>query len=121
MTVTDEDREAAVESMTATFDMLPDAFPAHLSELAQAFARHRIEARRKALEDAAGRAAERAEVVAWLREDAGRTAKDVRQMHRKKLLTPKQTIEWEVQIETKTGIADAIERGQHKEATNDRR
>lgn len=45
MTVTDEDREAVIGFKYFT--------PGHGRELAKAFARHRMTARRKALEDAA--------------------------------------------------------------------
>ena len=58
-----------------------------------------------------------ARIVAWLRADAGKTADDLRRLHRGKKLTPSQTIEWETLIQLKLGIADAIEAGEYKEPT----
>lgn len=59
----------------------------------------------------AGVVSERAAIVAWLREDAGKTREDVRRMHARRQLTPAQTAEWESMIALKSGLADAIERG----------
>lgn len=58
-----------------------------------------------------GRAQAVEDIVAWLRDDAGKTRQDLTRMHRHRLLTMAQTAEWESMIELKSGIADAIERG----------
>ena len=55
-----------------------------------------------------------ARIIAWLREEAGRDAETLRGLHRRKMLTPKQTIEWETLIELKGGLASAIARGEHQ-------
>jgi hypothetical protein len=54
-----------------------------------------------------------AAIVAWLRDDAGKTRDDLSRLHRAKKLTPMMTAEWEAGIMTKAGIANAIERGDH--------
>lgn len=48
-------------------------------------------------------------IVAWLREDAGWTADELRRLHTRKALTPAMTGNWEAIINTKFGIATAIE------------
>jgi hypothetical protein len=60
-----------------------------------------------------GRIAERLMIVAWLRDDTGETAKDLRRLHANKRLSSQMTREWEHLIALKAGIADAIERGDH--------
>lgn len=55
----------------------------------------------------------RAQVVAWLRDDACKTRDDLSRLHAARKLTIAQTAEWEVLIALKSGIADAIERGDH--------
>ena len=55
-----------------------------------------------------------ARIIAWLREEADRDTETLRGLHRRKMLTPKQTIEWEALIELKGGLASAIERGEHR-------
>ncbi|MDF0543311.1 hypothetical protein PX699_13215 [Sphingobium sp. H39-3-25] len=59
---------------------------------------------------------ERERIVAWLRNDAAATRGDLRQLHADKRLTTPQTMEWENLIALKSGIADAIERGDHLQA-----
>lgn len=56
---------------------------------------------------------ERARVVAWLRDDAGKTRADLSRLHARQNLTIAQTAEWEHLIWVKAGVADAIERGDH--------
>lgn len=56
---------------------------------------------------------ERARLVAWLREDVGKTRTDLSRLHARQKLTIAQTAEWEMLIGLKAGIADAIERGHH--------
>ena len=48
-------------------------------------------------------------IVAWLREEAGKDAGDHRRLHAEKKLTPLMTEGWDTLIQTKTGIATAIE------------
>ena len=60
---------------------------------------------------------ERDAIVAWLRDDAGKTRQDLRRMHASRQRTPAQTAEWESMIMLKSGIADAIERGDHMPAS----
>jgi hypothetical protein len=55
-----------------------------------------------------------AEIVGWLRDDAGKTRADISRLHANHLLTEAQTKEWELLLEIKTGIASAIERGDWK-------
>ena len=62
---------------------------------------------------AEARESERAAVVAWLRDDAAKTADDLRRLHAKKKLTPMMTEGWEAVIRTKGGVAFAIEAGEH--------
>ena len=52
-------------------------------------------------------------IVAWPREDACKTREDLRRLHAARKLTIGQTAEWENLIGLKSGIADAIERGEH--------
>lgn len=75
-----------------------------VGKLALAFDAHTKEARD----------AEAADIVAWLADDASQTDSDLRGLHRRKLLTPKQTLEWEAQIAAKSGIASAIARHEHR-------
>lgn len=56
---------------------------------------------------------ERARVVAWLRDDAGRARADLSRLHARQKLTIAQTAEWEILIQMKVGIANAIARGDH--------
>ena len=58
-------------------------------------------------------------IVEWLREDAARTAGDLRRLHADKRLTPSQTVQWENMIQLKAGIATAIERGEHLKGGRD--
>jgi hypothetical protein len=58
-------------------------------------------------------ARERERIVAWLREDAAKTRADLARLHSRRALTMQQTAQWEDLILVKTGIADAIERGDH--------
>lgn len=58
---------------------------------------------------------EREAIVAWLWREAGRVRSDLSRLHSRKQLTPTQTSEWEGLISTMTGIARAIERGEHME------
>lgn len=60
---------------------------------------------------------ERDAIVAWLREDAGKTRQDLSRMHARHQLNMAQTAEWESIITLKSGIADAIERGDHLPAS----
>lgn len=62
---------------------------------------------------AAVEAGERAQIVAWLREDAGKTREDLSRLHAARKLTIAQTAEWENLITLKGGLADAIKRGEH--------
>lgn len=62
----------------------------------------------------AARDAEAAAIVDWLADDASQTDSDLRGLHRRKLLTPKQTLEWEAQIAAKSGVAAAIARHEHR-------
>lgn len=57
---------------------------------------------------AEGREAGIREVSDWLKDEARKTADDLRRLHSRKKLTPRQTEEWETLIETKVGIANAI-------------
>lgn len=56
---------------------------------------------------------ERAAIVAWLLDDAAKTRADLTRLHSRRALTMQQTAQWETMVLTKTGIADAIERGDH--------
>ena len=62
---------------------------------------------------AEARESERAAVVAWLWDDAAKTADDLRRLHAKKKLTPMMTEGWKAVIRTKGGVAFAIEAGEH--------
>ena len=55
-----------------------------------------------------------AEVVAWLRGSGGKDAADLRRLHANKRLSPAMTKEWETLIQTKAGIATALETGEWK-------
>jgi hypothetical protein len=57
--------------------------------------------------------AERKAVVDWLRDDAIKTADEVRSLHARKKLTPLMSAEWDAMVQTKAGVAGAIERGEH--------
>ena len=70
-----------------------------------AFARHRLTFSRGV--------DERAQIIAWLRDDAGKTRDDLRRLPAARKLTRGQTAEWEALIAMKAGIAEAIERGDH--------
>ena len=48
-------------------------------------------------------------IVEWLREEAGKDASDRRRLHAEKKMTPLMTEGWDTLIQTKTGIATAIE------------
>ena len=54
-----------------------------------------------------------AAIVAWLRDDAGKTRDDLTRLNRAKKLTAMMNAEWEAGIMTKAGIANAIERRDH--------
>jgi len=55
-----------------------------------------------------------ADVAAWLADSAIKDADDLRRLHADKRLTPMMTKEWEILIQTKVGIATALETGEWK-------
>jgi hypothetical protein len=57
--------------------------------------------------------AERKAVVDWLRDDAIKTADEVRSLHARQKLTPLMSAGWDAMVQTKVGIAGSIERGEH--------
>ena len=57
-------------------------------------------------------------IVAWLREDACKTREDLRRLHAARKLTIAQTAEWENLIALKSGIAAAIEAGEHRQSAD---
>lgn len=54
---------------------------------------------------------ERHAIADWLRRDAAKTRQDLRDMHARRQLTIAQTAQWGNLINLKSGLADAIERG----------
>jgi hypothetical protein len=56
---------------------------------------------------------ERDAIVDWLATDAASCADDLRKLHAAKKLTPMMTAEWEAMIAAKSGVAAAIQRGEH--------
>jgi hypothetical protein len=57
--------------------------------------------------------AERKAVVDWLRDDAIKTANEVRSLHARQKLTPLMSAQWDAMVQTKAGVAGSIERGEH--------
>jgi len=74
--------------------------PLYTAEAILAAVREAMEAERKAIAD-------------WLMADAVKNADEVRSLNARKKLTPIMSAEWDAMVQTKAGVAGAIERGEH--------